>query len=63
MLPLPPFNDKNPQVLLPLLQVYVALLVMSEGVRVEEAFVAEGAHQPHSQVYLAHMSTNGSSGG
>ena len=47
----------------PYLQVYVALLVMSEDVRVEEGFVAEGAHQPHSQEYLAHVSTNGSSRG
>ena len=50
----------NPQVLLPYLQVYVTLLVMPADVRVEEGFVVEGAHQPHSQVYLVHMSTNGS---
>ena len=33
---------------------------MPEGVRVEERFVAEETQQPHSQVYLAHMSVNGS---
>ena len=32
--------------LLPYLQVYVTLLVTPECVRVEEGFVAEGAHQP-----------------
>ena len=37
----------------------MTLLVMPEGVRVEEGFVAEGAHQPHPQVYLAHVCTNG----
>ena len=59
----PPFNDKNLKCYSPYLQVFVALLVMPEGVRVEERFVAEGAHQPHSQVYLAHMSANGSTRG
>ena len=44
----------------PYLQVYVVLLVMPECVSIEEGFVAEGAHQPHSQVYLAHMSANSS---
>ena len=38
----------NYQVLCPYLQVDVTLLVVPECVRVEEGFVAEGAHQPHS---------------
>ena len=38
----------------------MTLLVMPECFRVEERFFAEGAHQPHSQVYLARISTNGS---
>ena len=42
--------------LLPYLQVYVTLLMIPECVRVEEWFVAEGGHQPHSQVYPAHGS-------
>ena len=28
---------------------------MPEGVRVEEGFVAEGAHQPHPSVPCAHV--------
>ena len=36
------------QVLHPYLQVDVTLLVAPECVRVEEGFVAEGSHQPHS---------------
>ena len=44
--------------LLPYLQIYVTLLVVLECVRVEEGLVAEGAHQPHPQVYLAHMCAN-----
>ena len=42
------------QMLCPYLQVDVTLLVVPECVRVEEGFVAEGAHQPHPQVYPAH---------
>ena len=60
---LPPTNylmTKTLKCYSPFLQVYVALLVTSGGVRVEERFVAEGAHQPHSQVYLVHVSANGS---
>ena len=38
----------NSQVLCPYLQVNVTLLVVPECARVEEGFVAEVAHQPHS---------------
>ena len=58
--PPPTIYWQNPHVLLPHLQVYVTLLVMPECVRVEEGFAAEGAHQPHSQVYPTHVSANGS---
>ena len=57
-IPPPPFID-NSQVLCPYLQINVTLLVVPECDRVEQGFVAEGAHQPHSQVYPAHVSTNG----
>ena len=36
----------------PYLQINVTLLVMPEGVRVEEGFVVEGAHQPHPKCTL-----------
>ena len=57
---LPPMHllMTKPSSATPYLHVYVTFLVMPEGVRVEERFVAEGAHQPYSQVYLAHMSVN-----
>ena len=38
----------SPQVLCPYLQINVTLLVAPECVRVEEGFVVEGEHQPHS---------------
>ena len=49
--------------LIPILQVSMTLLVMPECVRVEEGFVAEGAHQPHSHLHPAHMSANGGTRG
>ena len=48
------------KMLLLYLQVYVTLLVTPECVRVEERLDVEGTHQPHSQVYLVHVSSNGS---
>ena len=57
--PHPRFIDKTLKCNIPYLQIYVTLLVMPEGVRVEKGHVVEGAHQPHTQVYLAHMCTNG----
>ena len=57
--PQPPVIDKTLKCNFPYLQIDVTLFVMPESVRVEEGFVADGAHQPQPQVYLAHVCTNG----
>ena len=57
--PYPPFIDKTLRCNFPYLQIYVTIPVMPEGVRVEKGLVAEGAHQPHPQMYLVHVCTNG----
>ena len=44
--PYPPFIDKTLKCNFPYLQIYVALLVMPEGVRVEKGLVAEGHTNP-----------------
>ena len=54
---------KTPKYNFSYLHIQVTLLVVPEGVRVEEGLVAEGAHQPHSQVYFVYVCTNGSLGG
>ena len=47
----------------PYLQGYMTLFMVLECVQVEEGFAAGGAHQPHSQVHLVHMHTDGGTWG
>ena len=47
----------------PYLQVNVTLFVVPECVWVEKGFAAGGTHQPHFQVHLAHMHTDGDTWG
>ena len=50
-------------VLFLILQVSMTSLVKPEGIRIEERLATEGAHQPHSQMYLSHRGTNCSTRG
>ena len=43
----------------PYLLVHMTLFMVMEGVWAEKGFAAGGAHQPHSQVHLVHMHTDG----
>ena len=46
-----------------ILLIKMAFHVVLGSVQVEERLAAGGAHQPHPQVHLAYMCTNGSTGG
>ena len=49
-----------PKWYIPILQITMTLLVVLEGIRIKERLATEGAHQPHSQMYLLYVSTDGS---
>ena len=49
-----------PKCYFPILQISMTFLVVLEGIRIEERLATEGAHQPHSQMYLSYVSTDGS---
>ena len=62
--PIPPYfivppSLHNP----PTLQINMALLMVLECVWVEKRFAAWGTHQPHPQVHLAYMHTDGGTWG
>ena len=52
-----------PECYFPILQISMTFLVVLEGIRIEERLATEGAHQPHSQMCLSYVSTDGSMGG
>ena len=52
-----------PQIQLPLFTCLHDFFVASKSVRIEKRFTAEGAHQPHSQVYSSYVHTDGGMGG
>ena len=62
-LPPPTIYRQFPSAIFPFLQICMTFLVIPEGIRIEERLATEGAQQPHSQMYLFYVSTDGSMGG
>ena len=52
-----------PQIWLSLFTHLNDFFVVSESVRIEKRFTAEGTHQPHSQVYSSYVHIDGGMGG
>ena len=52
-----------PKCYFPILQISMTFLVVPEGIRIEERFATEGAHQLHSQINLSYVSRDGSARG
>ena len=53
-----PYIDTTPDMPSPIYMLKW-LFVASESVRIEKRFTAEGAHQPHSQMYSSYVCTDG----